>query len=328
MKRKTTKHHRSSRQSVLRARVITKRTVWFGFLKYSAVILKLACILGLIAGAAWGVRRGIEHAFYKNPDFRLKIISLNPNPVIDEIGVAAAAGIDLTHAPNLFEIDINEVTRKLNALPEIAEARVERHPPGTLFVNVMGRPPIAWISHPDAERSQIRRTGDLLVDPHGYAYSCPPLLTESATSLPVIELPLSADHPIKSGCRIQQDELQHCFNLLEAARQADPESLCRIDSVRQVNAWSLLVKTRQGTAATFSLGDHARQFECLRAALDHAGEKGYSLDTINLIPKYNIPITTRDEAPPLKAKPVSIDESPDNGKTRRSRDLHKILNRN
>lgn len=327
MKRKTTKHNRTSRQSILRARIVTKRTVWFGFLKYSGKILKIVCVLGLIAGAAWGVRRGIEHAFYKNPDFRLKIISLNPNPVIDEIGVATAAGIDLTQAPNLFEIDVNEVTRKLNALPEIADARVERHPPGTLFVSVMARPPVAWISCPDAGLSQIRQTGAMLVDLHGFAYACPPLLTESAASLPVIELPLSAEHPIKSGASIQQSELQHCFHLLEAAREADSDSLHRIDSVRQVNAWSLMVKTHQGTVATFSLGDHARQFESLRAALDHAGEKGYSLDTINLIPKYNIPITIRDETPP-KAKVVSADESPDNGKNRRTRDLHKILNRN
>ena len=78
-----------------------------------------------------------------------------------------------------------------------------------------------------------------------------------------------------------------------------------IESIRPVNDWSLLLVTRQGTSATFGLGDHERQIESLRAALDHAGEKGYLIDTINLIPKYNIPITLRDEAAPPKAIPVA-----------------------
>jgi hypothetical protein len=328
MKRKTTKHHSKSHQSVLRARVITKRTVWFGFLKYTGNLIKLACMLGIISGAGWGVWRGIEHAFFKNPDFRLRVINLNPNPVIDEIGIAAAAGINLSESPNLFEIDVKEVTRRLTMLPEIAEARVEKHPPGTLFVRVIPRSPAAWISSNEAGWPQARQPGAMLVDRKGVAYPCPPLLAASTTSLPVIELPPSAGQPIKSGKKIRQPELEHCFLLLDAAKEEDPESLRWIDSIRQVNSWSLLVKTRQGTSATFGLGDHARQIGTLRAALDHAGEKGYTVDTINLIPKYNVPITVRNEAPPPKARPVPENESPDNGKNRRSRDLDNILHRN
>ncbi len=328
MKRKTTKHHRKSHQSVLRARVITKRTVWFGFLKFTGRLIKLACVLGLLAGAGWGAWRGIDHAFFKNPDFRLRVINLNPNPVIDEFGVASVAGIDLTASLNLFEIDVKEVERKLSALPEITEAHVERHPPGTLFIRVIPRTPAAWISCKEAGLTDVRRVGAMLVDRKGVTYPCPELLADSSATLPVIELPSSAEHPIKLGEKITHPELENCFNLLDAAKEEDPECLRWIDSIRQVTPWSLLVKTRQGTSATFGLGDHARQIGSLRVALDHAGEKGYTVDTINLIPKYNVPITVRDEAPPPKAKPVSESELSGGGNTRRSRDLDKILNRN
>ena len=60
----------------------------------------------MLTGIGWGVWRGIQHAFYKNPDFRLQVIDLNANPVIDELGVAAAAGIDLTANPSLFDINV------------------------------------------------------------------------------------------------------------------------------------------------------------------------------------------------------------------------------
>lgn len=327
MKRKTTKQQRKSHQSVLRARVITKRTVWFGFLKFTGKLVKLACVLGLVAGAGWGAWRGIDHAFFKNPDFRLRMINLNPNPVIDEIGVAAVAGIDLTASSNLFEIDVKEVTRKLTALPEITEAHVERHPPSTLLIRVVPRTPTAWISCKEAGFSEVRQTGALLVDRKGVVYPCPELLVDSSASLPVIELPSAAAHPIKHGEKISHPELENCFNLLDTAKEEDPECLRWIDTISQMTPWSLMVKTRQGTAATFGLGDHARQIASLRVALDHAGEKGYTLDTINLIPKYNVPITVRDEAPP-KAKPVTESEVSGGGNSRRSRDLNKILNRN
>ena len=329
MKRKTTKHRRSSHQSVLQVRVMSPRIAWFGFLSIAGKFAKLAFVLAALAGIGWGVWRGVQHAFYQNPDFRLQVIDLNANSVIDELGVTAVAGIDLTANPSLFDIDVKEAARKLNARPEITDARVERHLPGTLLVRITPRLPKAWISHPGIAPADARKTGAMLVDQKGVAYPCPALQLESASPLPVIELPVSEEHPVKPGQTIKHPELEYCFMLLDAARDADPESVHWIDSIRPANEWSLLLVTRQGTAATFSLGDHARQIESLRAALDHAGEKGYVIDTINLIPKYNIPATLRDgtELPP-KAIPVSSTDSPDGSQNRRSRDLSNLLNRN
>lgn len=328
MKRKTTKPRRHSRQSVLEVRVLSPRIAWFGFLRFSGTILKIACVIAVIAGIGWGVWRGIQHAFYKNPDFSLQVIDLNANPVIDELGVTAVAGIDLTANPSLFDVDVDEATRKLSALPGITEARVERHLPGTLVVRVVARSPKAWIACPAAGLTEVRRAGAMLVDTKGVAYPCPELQTELAASLPVIELPASADHPIQPGAKIQQPELEHCFGLLDSAREADPDATRWIEAIRPLNDWSLLLVTRQGTAATFGLGDHPRQIASLRAALDHAGEKGYVIETINLIPKYNIPISVRDGDAPPRAIPVSAPAPANTGETRRARDLSNLLNRN
>jgi hypothetical protein len=326
MKRKTTKHRRPSHQSVLEVRVMSPRIAWFGFLKIAGKLTKIACVLAALAGVGWGVWRGVQHAFYENPDFRLQVLDLNANPVIDELGVASAAGIDLTANPSLFDVDVKEAARKLNALPAVTHARVERHLPGTLVVRIIPRSPKAWISCPETGLSDTRRAGSMLVDKDGIAYPCPELQVESAAGLPVIDLPASADHPIKVGARIRQPELEYCFLLLDAARAADPEAIQWIESIRPANAWSLQLLTKQGTTATFSLGDHERQIESLRAALDHAGEKGYLIDTINLMPKYNIPITLRGESAPPKAVPVT--EPSGGNESRRARDLGNLLNRN
>ncbi len=328
MKRKTTKHRRHSRQSVLQVRVMSPRIAWFGFLRFGGKLTKLACVLAAVTGIGWGVWRGIQHAFYQNSDFSLRIIDLNANPVIDEVGVAQTAGIDLQANPNLFGIDVDELCEKLAANPAITDARVERHLPGTLFVRVIPRSPKAWISCPADGFEKTRSEGGLLVDHDDITFPCPATMVELASTLPVIELPALADHPVKSGVKLDRRDLEHCFGLLDSARQADAEAYHWIDSIQPANDWSLRLVTRDGTAATFGLDDHARQIDSLRAALDHAGEKGYVIDTINLIPKYNIPITVRNGSAAPKAIPVSAPETKDREGDRRARDLKNLLNRN
>ena len=325
-KPRTSKPLRRPRSQVLEVRVMSPRIAWFGFLKFAGSLAKLACILAVVTGLGWGVWQGIQRAFYKNPDFRLQVIDLNPNPAIDEQGLAEATGLDLT--ASLFDIDVDSVTAKLKALPEIADARAERHLPGKLVVRVVPRKPRAWLSCPQAGLSETRRAGAMLVDEGAIAYPCPTLQLESAMNLPVIQLPLSESHPIVAGQRVDHLELAHCFRLLASACETDPEAIHWIESVSQLNEWSLKLVTREGTSATFGLGDHERQIRSLRAAMDHSSQKGYAIDTINLIPKHNIPITLRNEAAAPRALPVTEPSAGEVREDRRSRDLNALLNRN
>lgn len=328
MKRKTTKHRRPSRQNVLEVRVMSPRIAWFGFLSILGRITKLACVLAVFCGIGWGVWRGVQHAFYQNPDFQLRVLDLNPNPVIDEFEVAAAAGIDLTAGHNLFEVDVSKVTETLVAMPGIVEAHVKRHLPATLVVRVVPRQPKAWLLESGDPPSETRRAGALLVDHTGVAYPCPARQLETAMTLPVIQLSPSAEHPLIAGETVRHPELDPCFLLLESARKADPQALQWIETIRQANEWSLELTTRGGTVATFGLGDHARQIENLRTALDHAGEKGYPVRTINLIPKYNIPITVGNTPVPPRAIPVEEPAATPAPQDRKARDLGSLLNRN
>ena len=324
--RQTRQTRRRSRSKVLEVRVMSPRIAWFEFLSLAGKLIKIACILAVITGIGWSVWQGIQRAFYKNPDFRLQVIDLNPNPVIDEVELAEKTGIDLT--ASLFDIDVKEVAAKLKALPEISEAHVERHLPGKLVVRVVPRRPRAWISCPEAGLTEVRRVGAMLVDHKGIAYPCPALQLESALSLPTIQLPISAKNPIQRGNHLGHKELTHCMRLLDSACQVDPEAIHWIESVKQVNTWSLLLLTRQGTAATFGLGDHERQIASLRAAMDHSSQKGYTIDTINLIPKRNIPITVKNETPAPRAVPVTAPTAGQIREDKHGRDLKTLLNRN
>ncbi len=325
-KRQTSTPRRRARPKVLEVRVMTPRIAWISMLGLLGGLTKIACVVAVITGIGWGIWQGIQRAFYENPDFRLQVIDLNPNPVIDEAGLVEATGIDLT--ASLFAIDTDELTGKLNHLPEIHSARVERHLPGTLVVRIVPRTPRAWISCPEAGLTKTREQGAMLVDHDGIAYRCPGRQLDKATHLPQIHLPVSEKFPIVAGQRLEHPELRHCFQLLKAADQTDPEAMHWIESVTQSNDWSLLLVTRDGTEATFGIGDHERQIQRLRAAMEHAADKGYVIGTINLIPRHNIPITLREESPAPRAIPVSDEAPVDPDERRRERDLQKLLNLN
>lgn len=294
---------RDSRQNVLHLRVVTPRTVWFGILRCLGGLVKLAALAVLVAGLGWAAWQGIQQAFHKNPDFRIAVIDLNPNPVIDELEFARLAGIDLTQKPGLFEVDVQHATEQLRALPALVDAKVERHLPDTLIVRVIPRSPRVWLDL-GSEKTQPHSTGGILVDTDGIAYPCPANLTESLATLPIIRLADHPEHPVLIGQAVSHPSYAYCLALYDAARAADPSAPTWIRSIRQANSWSLVLSTRSHTEATFSLGDHARQMDQLRAALDHASNAGMTIASINLIPRYNVPATLASHQPPPRAVPV------------------------
>jgi hypothetical protein len=328
MKRKTTKARHQSRQSVLEVRVMSPRIAWLSFTKFLGSIIKLAFLLAVLGGIGWGVWSGIEYAFLKNPDFRLQVIDLNENPIIDQVGLIELFGINLANSPSLFDVNTSEATRKIKSLPAIVDAHVERHLPGTLVVRVECRTPKAWVALKGANLDRVRSTDGMLLDAQGAAYPCPPRQAEFAMRLPIILLTPHPGFAIEAGKAVNHPELAHCFSLLNSAQEADPEAPYWIQSISQDNEWSMLMITHDHTSATFGLSDHLRQINNLRTALDHAGSKGYLIDTINLIPKYNVPITVRESNAPPHAIPVPSTTSTGGASNRSDRNISSVTTRN
>lgn len=300
---------------------MSPRIAWLGFLKVLGRCTKYAFVAGIIGTAGWGAWKGIRHAFHENPDFRLRTVDLNNNSAIDEFGVYQVADID--PEVNLFNLDIDQVAERLRKVPALSAVQVERRLPGTLHVRVLSRVPCVWVAEEGAPFE--RKAGGLLIDHDGHAFPCTSVQFASAANLPVVLLPAGGDQII-SGKVVEHPELARCLRLLDAASEADPESVAKIESIRQANSWSLELLTRDGLTATFGLGDHERQIANFRAAIDHADRANYSIATINLIPKVNVPVTIRGSAPPPKALPITEPTPADIRRDRRSRDLNTLLN--
>lgn len=327
MRQRTSKARRHRHHvKVLKSEVMSPRIAWINFLDALRALTKIALFIGLLLAAAYGIRVAIEHTFHRNPDFQLKAINLNPNDVFDESGLVELLNIDL--AANIFDIDVAAFETKLMEEPAIASARVERNLPGTLNFDITTRKPVAWIACPEEGFPASRQTGSLLVDHDGFVYRCPAGKVEVSQNLPILALSKDEEHSIRSGKTLNHPQYTETLRLLESVVSQAPEELCEVDTISQANAWSLTLVTRSGTAATFGLGDHARQLEYLGRALEHARQKGYKIETINLIPKRNVPITLSADSPPPRAIPVNEAAQEPSSTPSKANDLRTLLNRN
>lgn len=327
MRKQSSKNRRHRHHvKVLKSEVMSPRIAWFNFLDFLKLLTKIAAVIAVLLAVGYGVREAIQYTFHQNPDFKLQAIQLNSNDVLDESGLVEHLNIDLSG--NIFDFDTSAMEEKLLEIPAIQTAKIERELPGTLVFRVSTRQPQAWIACPDEGLMTTRNVNQLLVDQDGFVYPCPEQQLEQAVHLPLIHVKADPKHPIESGTTLKHPEYRRCIHLLNSFREVFPNDLRIIETVYQINPWSINLSTRSGTTATFSLDGHSRQLDYFSQALHHAQKKGYEIETINLIPKQNVPITIRGEEAPPRAIPVGDIPASDNEETHRNTDLQSLLNRN
>ena len=324
-KRRTSRVQHRRQVLELQAKVVSPRIVWYSVLKSCRKMGRFVVIIALLVGAVWGVKYGIRRGLLENEEFRLQAIELTPNPAIDERRLVQVAGIDLNGS--LFDCHVGEIEAKLDALPELASANVRREFPGTLIVEAFAREPHAWISSPSHGIAARDPEKGLLVDRNGFAFHCPPALLAEASGLPVLQLGEGGEMPA-AGKQVVHPEFERLMRLYHVACTEIEGADKWIDTLRQNRAWSLELVSRDGTAASFGLGDHERQMGDLRAALEHARTQNQQIASIELIPERNIPVILCGESAPRAILLDGADSAPVRvTPNRRSRDLKNLLNR-
>lgn len=321
-KKRTTRVRHSKELIRLQVNVLSPRIVWFGFLKACRQTLKVAVLVSLGVAAVWGIREMIQKGLVENKEFKLQAIELTPNPAIDERRLIKVAGINIDGS--LFDCDADKIEKALRALPELSAASVRREFPGTLVVEVIAREPYVWVAKLDQDVPPRDAGKGLVVDRQGIAFHCPPALLAEAELLPLIQLGTGGE-PLVAGKPVVHPEFDRLRRLYQMACQRIPGAEGWVYALRQNREWSLELLSRDGTTACFGLGDHERQMNDLKSALDHARERAQQIASIELIPERNIPVTLRGGGVP---RAILVDEPvPASAPDRRTRDLNDLLNR-
>ena len=151
------------------------------------VILVLAAVLALAAVIV-----------LESPILDVDEIAVNGARATGSDVVADAAGIDIGSA--LLLADLDAVQRRVEALPWIEEATVERDLPGGVIIDVVERTPSAVVASGDVA---------MLVDPEGYVLSdaAPASLPAGISPFPTFVRVVADQAPPGPGGRIDRELL-------------------------------------------------------------------------------------------------------------------------
>ena len=218
-----------------------------------------------------------------NPAFAIGGFEYRTNGAMSASSVAAEAG--LRADMHIMDIDLDHVRRRLEALPKVKSAVVERRLPGRLAIQLEERLPVAWMT---GGSEGVRLQEQLAVDGAGRVIPC------REVHASYVHLPILAVHEkvrVVTGEVVQAPEVLGALELLGLMRGrqwTEPQSVRGIDVP---NTWTLAVTVDSKARYTFRLGELTEQLDRLQRIL--AETKGYPLEvaTVNLQPMRNVPVT-------------------------------------
>ena len=235
----------------------------------------------------------VIEAFVTNPRFHLSEISVLTEGPLTRSSIINASG--LKEGDNLFMISLRDVRDRVESLPEVRKAKVERNFPGQIVLNVEQRTPVAWLECPDkAIAAKVSDFGCLL-DDTGCVLPSSGRIRSGEHNLPVIRVgKVSAIIP---GKRVESAAALASLELLRAHKQgplAESAELKRVDATR---SHALVADFSNGVSVVFPAnGDKLKEYDRLARAINEATRHNWKLATVNLLVEHNVPVTLRGNA--------------------------------
>lgn len=293
-------------------------------------LFRLGLVAMVLATVGLSLRWIYQQVFYEDTEFRVERLLVESDGNMTETEVSAITGVGL--GSPLMNIDLVEVCERLEAVPSVRTAKVERELPGTLRFSILENQPLAWLScpphgvRPHVEGSYLLAAGGLLMQcarPH-----------QSHRALPVIEvfqMPMPANGSVVPGEGIQAALrlLQRHEALFSGVPDLEPHL------IRLKTPFSISCRYASNMEVTYGMKEIDRSLNDLKLILEVARSEGKKLATVNLLASRNIPVTYFENAesparvaPMLRAVPAgSPDPSAAVPATPSVQKLSSILNR-
>jgi POTRA domain, FtsQ-type len=251
---------------------------------------------GFFVVAALGGREVMARHFWNNADLLVHDPEIKSNGSLTHDEILRQAGI--AEGTYVYSVDLREARARLESLPNVRHASVERILPGRLVISVEERLPVAWLSC-DAPAVQAFTSnpdqGARLLDEDGVIFPCVELKA-ALMKLPVIHVKRLPN--VQAGVRVEVESVQRGIELVALSRGGLRGTALEVGEIDAPNDWSLVVKFSDDSVATFGLDHLSAQWQRLLRVMEIAQEDGRRLATLNLLPQKNVPVTFFDSPPP------------------------------
>jgi cell division septal protein FtsQ len=223
----------------------------------------------------------LRKALFENPRYALKEIQVETEGTLTRRQVLQAA--QLTSGQNILGINLRNVQQKVERLPSVAQAQVERQLPGRLIIKVKERVPIARVWGP----VQQGRAVPYYVDREGVVMV--PRSLENAGTLPAIVGVRAED--LEPGQRLEKVEALAAINLLKCMGQIKLNAWFDVKTMEVSHPMMLRVETMQGQVVLFRTDHMPEQLQRLTEIYEFARRNQREVRTVDLTVERNVPVT-------------------------------------
>jgi len=303
MKRKHPRNQRLSSDRERRKKYFVEGVVkrgtsetWIAFCRWTSRLMKVIALAALAGGAYYGATQGWRKFFWQNPDYALRDIHFATDGTLTREQALAVA--KLKPGANIFSYKTAEIRNSLRALPQVESAEVVRYLPNRIEISVQERRPAAWLAAAAGEKNAPKEATHLL-DARGIVFQPKNVLPEFR-ALPTISGVQTED--LEPGKPIRKAEVLAALELIKRTRELGSFMVTSAD----VSKGYCIVATDQKRAQlTFGLDDIPGQLDRLGSVRNEVALIGQEIQTINLIPMRNIPVTFMQLPPP------DVDDAPE-----------------
>lgn len=227
-----------------------------------------------------------NEALQKNPQFLLKTVVVNTEGTLTRQQIVAATG--LTEDTNLLTMNLREVRAKIERLPQVRSATVQRDYHGQLTLNVVQRLPVAWIECPKQKLLEPLSGKGCFIDAEGAPIPCQ-VVTKQYLALPRLKIPgLSEAVP---GRPLPDLQLHAALRLMNELIKRDSDVPAALEFIEVPNAWSLVAHFAGDAKITFGVDDLEPQLARFDRFMHEAKTRQWNVATLNLLSRVNTPAT-------------------------------------
>jgi cell division septal protein FtsQ len=253
-------------------------------------ISTIVLLTAAIGGATYGIREALTKFLWENPDYNLIHLEIVTDGSLMRDQVIEAAKI--REGENIFALSLPEAREAIGELPQVEFVELRRVLPNRIDIRITERQPIAWIA-PLLEEDPTTSGDAFLVDTKG-------VLIKHDTSrdlrqylnLPVI-VGVSMDN-FRSGQPVGDPDIRAALDLVRLNIDNPRFEVRTVDLSKR---YCMIVTDQRRSKITFGLERISEQLDRLSALLDYTEPRRKEIETANLMPARNVPVTFVDQEP-------------------------------
>ena len=261
---------------------------WLAVRGWTWRLVKMLMLAAFAGGLYYGATQGWKKFFWQNPDYALRDIPFSTDGTLTREQAFAVA--KLKPGANIFSYSTTAVRDALRTMPQVESADVVRYLPNRLEITVKERKPAAWLAAAAGQKSGSAEPTHLL-DARGIVFQ-PRNVPHEFRALPTISGVQTED--LDPGKPIRKAEVLAALELLKRTRETGTFKVMAIDVSK---AYCVVATDQKRAQLTFGLDDIVGQLDRLGAVRGEAALIGQEIQTINLIPLRNIPVTFMQPVP-------------------------------